>query len=82
MQNNQKGNCAYEKNKISVASGIRIGTQAMTTRGFKENEFEKIANIMVQCLCNKNNLRLLEELKREVLDLTQQFPIYKEDIWK
>ena len=77
-----KNTIPNEKNKISVASGIRIGTQAMTTRGFKENEFEKIANIMVQCLCNKNNLRLLEELKREVLDLTQQFPIYKEDIWK
>lgn len=77
-----KNTIPNEKNKISLTSGIRIGASAMTTRGFREKEFEKIANIMVQCLRNKDNLQILEELRGEVLDLTQSFPIYKEDIWK
>lgn len=77
-----KNTIPNEKNKVSLTSGIRIGASAMTTRGFKEKEFEKIANIMVQCLRNKDNLQILEELRGEVLSLTQCFPIYKEDIWK
>ena len=68
-----------EVNSISVASGIRIGAAAMTTRGFKEREFEIISQIMVQCLQNRNDLELLDELKSEVLDVTRRFPIYKED---
>lgn len=68
-----------EVNSISVASGIRIGAAAMTTRGFKEREFEIISQIMVQCLQNRNDLELLDKLKSEVLDVTRRFPIYKED---
>ena len=68
-----------EKNSMSVASGVRIGTPAMTSRGFKENEFEMIANIMVQCLYGRKSC---DELKKEVLDITSNFPIYKEELWK
>ena len=64
---------------MSVASGIRIGAAAMTTRGFKETEFEIISRIMVQCLQNRNDEELLKELKSEVLEVTRRFPIYKED---
>ena len=68
-----------EKNSMSVASGVRIGTPAMTSRGFKEKEFEMIANIMVQCLYGRKSF---DELKKEVLDITSNFPIYKEELWK
>ena len=68
-----------EANSISVASGIRIGAAAMTTRGFKEGEFEIISRIMVQCLQNRNDEELLDKLKSEVLEVTRRFPIYKED---
>ena len=68
-----------EANSISVASGIRIGAAAMTTRGFKEAEFEIISRIMVQCLQNRNDEELLNKLKSEVLEVTRRFPIYKED---
>ena len=68
-----------EKNSMNVASGIRIGTPAMTSRGFKEKEFEMIANIMVQCLYGR---KTKDELKKEVLDITSKFPIYKEELWK
>lgn len=69
-----------EKNSMNIASGIRIGAAAMTTRGFKEGEFEIISKIMVQCLKNREDSNLLEKLKEEVLMLTSKFPIYKEDI--
>ena len=68
-----------EKNSMNVASGVRIGTPAMTSRGFKEKEFEMIANIMVQCLYGRKSF---DELKKEVLDITSRFPIYKEELWK
>ena len=68
-----------ENNSMSVASGIRIGAAAMTTRGFKETEFEIISRIMVQCLQNRNDEELLKKLKSEVLEITRRFPIYKED---
>lgn len=70
-----------EANGMSIASGIRIGTPAMTTRGFKEKEFEMIAKIMVQCLKNREDEKLILKLKSQVLELTSKFPIYKEDLW-
>jgi len=51
-----------------VTSGIRIGTPAMTTRGFKELEFEKVGLIIYQALANKKDLK---ELKEEVLKMTK-----------
>ncbi len=53
-------------------SGLRLGTPAMTTRGFKEKEFEQIADIMDKALNNKEEISML---KREVLELTKKFPI-------
>ena len=68
-----------EINSMNVASGVRIGTPAMTSRGLKEHEFEMIANIMVQCLYGRESL---DKLKEKVLNITSKFPIYKEDLWK
>ena len=58
-------------------SGIRLGTPAMTTRGLKEKEFESIGHIIVKALKNKDDEKILLELKNELLDLTGKFPIYK-----
>ena len=56
-------------------SGIRLGTPAMTTRGFREREFVRIGHIIAKALKNKDDKQVLDELKQEVLDLTSQFPI-------
>lgn len=56
------------------ASGIRIGTAAMTTRGFNEDDFIETADIILDTL--KNN-RTKEELKNKVLTLTKKHPIYR-----
>ncbi|MEN8899190.1 MAG: serine hydroxymethyltransferase [Nonlabens sp.] len=59
-----------------VTSGIRIGTPAITTRGFKESEMIKIVDIIDRCIVNKENLNV-EEMNKEVFSLTHGFPLYK-----
>lgn len=61
----------------SITSGIRIGTPAMTTRGLKENDFIKIADIIIEVLNNKNDEEVLEKLKKEVKKLTSKYSIYR-----
>ena len=57
------------------ASGVRIGSPAMTTRGLKEKEFESIANIIYDALKNPNDKDIIKECKKRVLDITKKFPI-------
>lgn len=70
-----KNTIPNETEKAMVASGIRIGSPAMTTRGFKEDEFRKVAQIIDKALKNKDNKEILEELKEEVLALTSEHPL-------
>ncbi|MBD3328786.1 serine hydroxymethyltransferase [Candidatus Peregrinibacteria bacterium] len=56
-------------------SGIRIGTPAMTTRGFKEEEFRKVADWMDKAMTNHTNDSLLAELKQEVSETCNQYPV-------
>ena len=60
-----------------ITSGVRIGTAAVTTRGFKEEEIKEVADIMVTALKNHENKEVLEELKQRVLSLNARFPLYK-----
>jgi len=57
-------------------SGIRIGVQAITTRGMKEQEMKKIAILMNSAISNKDDDKKLLELKKEVTDLCSSFLIY------
>ena len=68
-----KNTIPNETESPMITSGIRIGTPAMTTRGFKEKEFKKVGEIMVKALKNSQDEKQLQELKKEVLDLTSQF---------
>ncbi|NLA51013.1 MAG: serine hydroxymethyltransferase [Alcaligenaceae bacterium] len=63
--------------KPFVTSGIRIGSPAMTTRGFKEAEAELTANLIADVLENANDEAFLEEVRAKVNALTAQFPVYK-----
>ena len=54
-------------------SGIRLGSPAMTTRGFNELEFEKVGRIIAEALKNRNDNNKLKELKKEVIELTDRF---------
>jgi glycine hydroxymethyltransferase len=59
-----------------VTSGIRIGTPAVTTRGMKENEMKKIADIINDAIINNENEQKLDELKNNVKQLCSGFPLY------
>jgi glycine hydroxymethyltransferase len=59
-----------------VTSGIRVGTPAMTTRGFGEEEFRHVVALMDRVLTNRANEDVREQVRREVLDLCRQFPLY------
>jgi glycine hydroxymethyltransferase len=58
-------------------SGIRIGTPAITTRGFKEEEVVLLVELMDEAIKNKEDDKKLEEIKKQVQNLCQKFPIYK-----
>ena len=62
--------------KPFVTSGIRIGSPAMTTRGFKELEAEKLANLIADVLDAPNDEAVIARVVNEVKKLTTQFPVY------
>lgn len=61
-----------------ITSGIRLGTAAMTTRGFKEQEFLEVGKIISTCLNNFENKEILEDLKLRVKRLCESNPLYEE----
>jgi len=62
--------------KPFVTSGIRVGSPALTTRGFKEAEAEKTANLIADVLDNPHDPATLERVRAEVKKLTDAFPVY------
>lgn len=64
-----------EKLSPMKASGIRIGSPAMTTRGFTEKEFVTIAKYIYEILTNKDNEKKLKEVAKKVVMLGRKFPI-------
>ena len=59
-----------------VTSGIRIGTPAVTTRGFKETEIIQISNWISSIINDFGNVELQNKIKKEVHNLTNEFPVY------
>jgi glycine hydroxymethyltransferase len=78
-----KANITLNKNTIpfetlppSVASGVRIGTPGVTTRGMREREMERIARLIARIIREKESA--VPEVKAEVLALCADFPLYKD----
>jgi glycine hydroxymethyltransferase len=67
----------YDVNPPAVASGIRIGTPAVTTRGMKEPEMRRIGGWISEILHNLENESVIQRVRREVEVLTEQFPLYE-----
>ena len=59
-----------------VTSGVRLGTPAVTTRGFKEKEVELLSNWICDVVENINDESKMSEIKRGVLNLTSEYPVY------
>ncbi|MBV8852056.1 MAG: serine hydroxymethyltransferase [Sinobacteraceae bacterium] len=59
-----------------VTSGLRIGTPASTTRGFKEREIEQVADFIAEVLDAEGALAAIERVKPQVVELCRRFPVY------
>ena len=68
----------FDKNPPMTASGIRVGTPAMTTRGMKEAEMEQIGGLIVRVLDTPEDDTAIAMVKREVEALCKRFPLYPE----
>lgn len=60
-----------------ITSGLRIGTPAVTTRGFKESEIKVLSDWICDILENLGNEKMEQRVKSEVLELCQRFPVYR-----
>lgn len=64
-----------------VTSGVRIGSPALTARGFKEKEFEIVANCIADVLDSIHNTQRQEEIKQALKELALKFPVYDKAIF-
>ena len=65
--------------KPTVTSGIRLGTPAATTRGFKEGEMVFVGNLIADLLDSPTNEAVLNRVHSQVLALTERFPVYSQN---
>lgn len=66
----------WDERKPTQTSGLRIGTPATTTRGFKEGEMTKVADLIDRVLRSQGDPSTIEAAHGDVLSLCEQFPIY------
>jgi glycine hydroxymethyltransferase len=66
----------FDPEKPMLTSGIRVGTPAVTTRGFKQGEMVRVAGFIDKSLRNTKDANLLTEIRAEVLEMCKQFKIY------
>ncbi|MBR5598632.1 MAG: serine hydroxymethyltransferase [Alphaproteobacteria bacterium] len=76
-----KNSIPFDPLPPSKTSGVRLGSPAGTSRGFKESEFEIIGNVIadvIDAMHTENENDVLEKSKHKILELTAKFPIYKD----
>ncbi len=76
-----KNGIPFDTEKMTVTSGIRLGTQAATTRGFGLNEFKKVGELITKVILGlsknlEDNSKVEKEVQKEVIELCSKFPIY------
>jgi glycine hydroxymethyltransferase len=71
-----KNTIPYDTNSPMVASGIRVGTPALTTRGMKEKDMEEVGRLIARALAAVENESALADVKRDVSRLCDRFPLY------
>jgi glycine hydroxymethyltransferase len=68
----------FDVNPPMKPSGVRIGTPAVTTRGMKEPEMRQISHWIAEALHHRNDASGLAKVRKQVLDLAEEFPLYAE----
>jgi len=77
-----KNGIPFDTEKMTITSGIRLGTQAATTRGFGLNEFKLVGHLITKVIKGlsenrESNSKVEKEVQEEVISLCSKFPIYK-----
>ncbi len=72
-----KNTIPFDQNKPFVASGLRIGTPAVTTRGMKEPEMREIGRLIAEVIHAPESEEVRNKVKQGVADLTERFPLYQ-----
>lgn len=72
-----KNTIPFEKLSPFVTSGIRLGSPALTTRGFKEDDMVEVANIIALVLDNPEDVKAREEASKRVAALCAKYPLYE-----
>lgn len=72
-----KNTIPFDTESPFVTSGVRVGTAAVTTRGFKEDELKEVGQIIALVLKDVENEAVKEEARKRVKALTDRFPLYK-----
>lgn len=73
-----KNSIPFESKSFKETSGIRIGTPAITSRGFKEEDAKRVAELIIETLRSKGDDERLAEIRKAVLELTESHPIQAE----
>lgn len=73
-----KNGIPFDKLPPTKTSGVRIGTPAVTTRGFKEEEIKQVAEWIIKVAENQDNEEVLDGIRQEVRELTDRFPLYSD----
>ena len=68
----------FDPQKPFIASGVRLGTPAITTRGMKEDEMREIARLIYKVLTNIDDEQVIADVKNKVMELCKAFPLYPE----
>jgi glycine hydroxymethyltransferase len=71
-----KNGIPNDPEKPMVTSGIRLGSPAMTTRGFKEAEARQVGHFIADVLDNPNDVENISKVRAQVAELTKRFPVY------
>ena len=76
-----KNGIPFDTEKMTITSGIRLGSQAATTRGFGLNEFKKVGDLITKVIeglsqSPNDNSKTESEVRKEVIELCSKFPIY------
>src|SRR5699024_10086381 len=71
-----KNTIPFDQEGAFITSGVRVGTAAVTSRGFKEDDMVQVGKIIAKTLKNIDDEAVLDEARKEVAALTKQHPLY------
>lgn len=74
-----KNGIPFDSQPLTLASGIRIGSPFMTTRGMKEKEMFQVGTLVGQALRNYNDAGVLDNIRKEVANLTAKYPLFADE---